>query len=323
MKTIFKFMACFAMFASASIVFTSCDDSDKDEELTIRGLLPSEEFNIPNIQKENHDADIAKFNITTTGAEYESIELLGDGTYIIAKAGASEEKAKAFANDEDGEETTPSMIQKVSRKANDDSDLYIIGSYETVNTGKDYLLKNFGELEIEGESDVKVLTITNSITGRTSIVNATAMNLNNVSDATKALCRTWNYDYMDTWGYLSSKLLGHLKYIGGSNPRFEGESDFLDDYDIAGLDDYDEMARQVVFTRFHTYFVTYNDGSTEVSTWQWSNESQGILYYNWQYNGDDNGYVTVRFSGKQMRIYENYKYSLAQIIIVNTLSAAQ
>jgi hypothetical protein len=52
-----------------------------------------------------------------------------------------------------------------------------------------------------------------------------------------------------------------------------------------------------------------------VSTWKWGNAQEGILFYDWENGEQEEGYVTVRFSGKQMRIYEDYTFDLSEYLL--------
>ena len=65
-----------------------------------------------------------------------------------------------------------------------------------------------------------------------------------------------------------------------------------------------------------------------MAKWEWTNPYNGVLHY-WDPwdpdNSDWEGDTTVRFKGKQMRIYEDYSESedgfSFRMICVNTLTA--
>lgn len=69
----------------------------------------------------------------------------------------------------------------------------------------------------------------------------------------------------------------------------------------------------------------------DVSLWQWTDEEQGTLHYEDVAGSDDyddewDGYVTIRFAGRQMRVYEDYtevdEDGTGRIVMVTTLTAA-
>jgi hypothetical protein len=48
-----------------------------------------------------------------------------------------------------------------------------------------------------------------------------------------------------------------------------------------------------------------------VSSWKWSNEAAGVIYYNWSDDGYDNqvvgnGYANVNFYGNKLELIEDY-----------------
>lgn len=255
------------------------------------GVLPSEEMTYGSASAETYAAHAARYSIEVEDdSPYAFVELFGDGTYLIAKVGYQ------------------SVYGRKATKGYEDS-YYIAGGY-TVEQEGHYSLEDFGTLKIEEEGDGYNLIFDNTYGNRLSTVFATkdaAM----TDDASKSLCRTWNLNTTEEWMYLGSALVINTKYTGGENPKIEGkvgvDSEDLEE-SIAG------MCKRMVFSPAGTYFCTYNDGSVRVSTWEWGNAEQGILFFDWRVGEQDEGYVTIRFSGKQMRTYEDYTFDIMSYI---------
>ena len=283
-----KLLASFLLIFS----FTSCDllDISKDD---IKNLLipdaakPSKELTLGNTADEEFASIAVKYVISDYESPYESVELLGDGTYIIAKKGASSGVTRA------------------------EDEYLIMGGYE-MNADGNYSLEDFGTLKVEEEGDKFNLTFDNTYGNRISTVFAEKSPVL-TDDVTKSLCRTWDVDGIDQWMYLGALKLAEFSYVGGSKPHYTG----------AGIDKMDEETLeeligatccQVKFTPSGTYFCTYNNGEVRYSTWKWVNKEQGTLYYDWQQGENEEGYVTVRFDGKKCNIYEDYTIDLSGIV---------
>lgn len=96
------------------------------------------------------------------------------------------------------------------------------------------------------------------------------------------------------------------------------------------MDDDDELCYKVVFTSAGTYICFYLDGTSEVSLWKWTDEKKGTFHYedllDDDYDEDYGGDVTVRFAGKQMRVYETVTDTAegmeVKVVSVSTLTAS-
>ena len=272
--------------------FTSCDliDFNKDDIKDIlipNAAKPSKELTLGNAADEEFASIAVKYLISDNESPYESVELLGDGTYIIAKKGASSGMTRA------------------------EDDYLIVGGYVMKEEGN-YSLEDFGTLKVEEDEDKYNLTFDNTYGNRISTVFAEKSPVL-TDDVTKSLCRTWDMDGIDQWMYLGALKLAEFSYIGGTKPQYKG----------AGIDQMDEETLeeliggtccQIKFTPSGTYFCTYNNGEVLYSTWNWVNKEQGTLYYDWQQGENEEGYVTVRFDGETCNIYEDYTIDLSGII---------
>jgi hypothetical protein len=271
----------------AALVSISCvqklfnNEAVSDEDLP-NGVLPSSEMTYGNAPEEPYAKHAARFNVTATADfPYNLVELFGDGTY---------------------------MFTNVPGKSGDG--VYLAGGY-TVEDGDRYSLEDFGTLKIETEGDNYSLLFDNLNGNRLSTVYGSKDPVL-TDNASKSLCRTWDVNSIERWMYLGSKLLINTKYHGGENPYIEG---------IAGIDGEDMESsvqyecKSVRFSPSGTYTCTYNNGQVLVSTWKWGNAQEGILFYDWENGEQEEGYVTVRFSGKQMRIYEDYTFDLSEYLL--------
>lgn len=268
-------------FLSVSCVGKLLDDIISDEDLP-KGVLPSEEMTYGSAADEKYAAHAARFTFESNADfPYESIELFGDGRYLISRT---------------------------SYTRSDDA-LYVEDGY-TVTEDNIYILENFGTLKIEENADGYNLIFDNTAGNRISIVYAEKTPAI-TGDATKSLCRTWRIDTIEDWMYLGSKLIIKTKYHGGENPRIEGSVGVTEE-DMK--DKLDNICKEMRFSPYGTYYCTYNNGTTHVSTWKWGDEDQGILFFDWEQGEQDEGYVTIRFSGNQLRTYEDYSFDIVEYI---------
>lgn len=269
-----------AISATSCIQKIFSDELIKDSDLP-KGILPTNEMTYGNAKDEKYAEHAVKFTFTRSdNFSYSSIELLGDGTFLLLEY--------------------PS-------KAGYDG--YIAGGYTVEAKGR-YSLEDFGTLQIEENGDSYNLVFDNLNGNRISTVYAVKEQAQ-TDNATKSLCRTWQIQTTEEWMYLGSSLLINTKYHGGDEPYFEG---------VVGVDDeemqynIDAMCKTMRFTPYGTYYCTYNNGTERISTWKWGDAEKGILFFDWEYGEQDEGYVTVRFAGSQLRTYEDYIFNLEDYI---------
>jgi len=282
------------LLASFLLIFTltSCDFTGLKED--IKNFLipdaaqPSKKLTPGNAPEEKFAAHAVKYVISDTESPYESVELLGDGTYIITKKGAS---AALMTRAED--------------------EYIIMGGYVMKEEGN-YSLEDFGTLKVEENDDQYNLTFDNTYGNRISTVFAEKSPV--MSDnITKSLCRTWEMTGIDQWMYLGMLQICQFSYVGGSNPHYTG----------TGVDQIDEETLEeliagscckMIFSPSGTYCCIYNNGEVLHSTWKWVNKEQGTLFYDWEMGEHEEGYVTVRFDGETCKLYEDYTIDLSGIV---------
>ena len=89
----------------------------------------------------------------------------------------------------------------------------------------------------------------------------------------------------------------------------------------------------MIFSPCGTFVCFYIDGDVEIGTWEWTDPHNGVLRcweaFDWDddddYDDDDFADMTVRFDGKQMRIYGDFMDTedgvLFRTLSVSTFSA--
>lgn len=137
----------------------------------------------------------------------------------------------------------------------------------------------------------------------------------------------------ETWHYLNGAYIAHGKQwitngVVSHNIDLSPAAQKWDYDKDDVLDEDSEFCYRVIFSTNNTYICFYMDHTAEVAKWEWTNPYNGVLHYwdPWDSdNSDWEGDTTVRFKGKQMRIYENYNWSengfSLHMIGVNTLTA--
>ncbi len=291
--------------------------------------------------------------VTTDGkAPFYSIELMPDGHYLLAleEPGNNYVKGRAYADtDANGNiylrKHRSNKAGRMKSTALAD-DLLQFGTY-TYGTfrksgDKQYQLNNGITVDLKNATSSNgSITYTNS-DGSVSSVNDNTKTPDGTEQA-HSLCRSWEVYSFETWAFLNGQYVAHGKQTLNADRTVDTHfkatgGDFLgitlDDL----LNSENEFCYRVVFTPSNTYICLYLDGTAELATWEWTDKQQGTLKWtDWEYgyndyedDGDGDGYVTVRFAGKQMRIYEDYTYDLSydedynystRIVAVNTLTA--
>ena len=289
------------MIALASFAFTSCDSDDNDGEAKIPdGALPSTEMTLGNLEEQTFENDeIYLLNINGTSPFY-SLELLADGHYLLCT-----NKQSVGYN------------ERVKTRATDNGTTQIGGNYEYGTYQKSsadenvYTLSNGCQIDLSNVIGGEKMTYTNSDGSKSVVYVKAEKPQKNVVD--KSLCRSWNCNSFEAWMYIGGAYMAHGKQemLNGSvitsfkaapGSGFERDDMF---------DEEDGFCYRVIFSPAGTYVCFYTNGEAEVSYWRWVNFNDGTLYYYDPTDDDsdkDDGYVTVRFAGKQMRVYEDFNY---------------
>lgn len=339
------------LIALASIGFVACDSNDDEKEAKVpSGATPTQEFTFGDCEDEAHAEDAMKLNVESwdgyTTQDFTSIEFFGDGHYLITTplAHLAPERTVSVAREADGSTAIfkKHATKHLKTRATDnngtmdiDNGKYQYGTYTRVNAHT-YRLSDNSVIEFlddvkEGNGQV---TYT-SRDGTQSNVHVNFATQDKSATPNRSLCRSWNCDSFEMWAYMNGAYMAHGKQwmengrvhhntkLSPSAKKWGKEEDDFFDPDT-------EYCYRMIFSPSGTYVCFYMDGDVEVACWEWSNQNDGIMHYWDPYDheaeDDWSGDVTVRFKGKQMRIYEDYSETeeimTIHTIVVNTLTAA-
>ena len=335
------------LIALASVGFTACESDENGEygeEKIPEGALPTTEFTLGNFEDEPYAEDAIKVEVQGTvegNPEFSSIELFGDGHYLMSGAHSNHapQKTVKAKREADGSVSVFKKrgTKRMATRANEDGTIifdngsYSYGTYTREQKGV-YRFDNGALLDLrklqEGSSEV---VYTNSDGSKSTVyVN---YNVDEKPLEMRSICRSWRMNSFETWHYINGAYMAHGKQwitngVVSHNVEFSSAAGKWDyDKDDVLDEDY-EFCKRVIFSS-STYLCFYVDGTAEVSGWDWRDRSNGTLYYYDLFDQDNtdkwDGYVTVRFKGSQMRVYEDYSESEGgmkfRMINVSTLTA--
>ena len=338
------------LIALASLGFVACDsDNDEQEAKVPSGATPTEEFTFGDCEDEAHAEDAMKLNVESwdgyTTQDFTSIEFFGDGHYLITTplAHLAPERTVSVTREADG---STAIFRKhgtkhLKTRATDnngnmdiDNGKYQYGTYTRVNDHT-YRLSDNSVIEFLNDMEAGKGQVTyTSRVGTRSNVYVNFATQDKSATPNRSLCRSWNCDSFEMWGYMNGAYMAHGKQwmengrvyhnfkLSPSAKKWGIEEDDFFDPDA-------EYCHRMIFSPSGTYVCFYMDGDVDVACWEWRDQSNGIMHY-WEpydYDEDDwSGDVTVRFKGKQMRSYEDYSETeeimTIHTIVVNTLTAA-
>lgn len=335
------------LIALASVGFTACESDENGEygeEKIPEGALPTTEFTPGNFEDEPYAEDAIKVEVQSTlegNPEFSSIELFGDGHYLMsgARSNHAPQKTVKAKREADGSVSVFKKrgTKRMATRANEDGTIifdngsYTYGTY-TREQKSVYRFNNGALLDLrklqEGSSEV---VYTNSDGSKSTVY--VSYNVDEKPLEMRSICRSWRMNSFETWHYFNGAYIAHGKQwiengVVSHNVEFSpaaGKWDYDKD-DVLVKDN--EFCKRVIFSS-STYLCFYVDGTAEVSGWDWRDRSNGTLYYYDLFDQDNtdkwDGYVTVRFKGSQMRVYEDYNDSedgmSFRMICVNTLTA--
>lgn len=339
------------LIALASLGFVACDsDNDEQEAKVPSGATPTQEFTFGDCEDEAHAEDAMKLNVESwdgyTTPDFTSIEFFGDGHYLITTplAHLAPERTVSVAREADGSTAIfkKHATKHLKTRATDnngtmdiDNGKYQYGTYTRVNAHT-YRLSDNSVIEFlndmeEGKGEV---TYTSS-DGTRSNVYVSFATQDKSATPNRSLCRSWNFDSFEMWAYMNGAYMAHGKQWM-ENGRVHHNTKLSPSAKKWGIEEDDffdpdtEYCYRMIFSPSGTYVCFYMDGDVEVACWEWSNQNDGIMHYwdPYDYEAEDDwsGDVTVRFKGKQMRIYEDYSETeeimTIHTIVVKTLTAA-
>ena len=335
------------LIALASVGFTACESDENGEygdEKIPEGALPTTEFTPGNFEAEQYAEDAIKIEAYGTAEgnpEFSSIELFGDGHYLMSGANYNHapQKTVKAKREADGSVSVFKKrgTKRMATRANEDGTIifdngsYTYGTYTREQKGV-YRFNNGALLDLrklqEGSSEV---VYTNSDGSKSTVY--VSYNVDEKPLEMRSICRSWRMNSFETWHYFNGAYIAHGKQwiengVVSHNVEFSSAAGKWDYDKDDVLDEDSEFCKRVIFSS-STYLCFYVDGTAEVSGWDWRDRSNGTLYYYDLFDQDNtdkwDGYVTVRFKGSQMRVYEDYSEPEGgmkfRMINVSTLTA--
>ena len=341
-----KFKNISFLFASLCLVLSACESDDETNGSggIPEGALPSTEFTPNNLPDEPYADDVIKVVAESEDAPFYSLELMADGHYLLSLQRPSSVDTKTISVNQTadgafsiGKHGKSSAIR--TRSVSDENGTINIGYGEMfygpfVKTG-DYKYRLSNGIEVEfSEFSSSIQNMKYSTPNGLVVIKIRKVETL-LDSATRSLCRTWNYNSFEVWGYINGAYVVHGKQalVNGDVVRqFQASNSSLfeieeDDF----LENDDELCYKVIFSQNGTYMCFYRDNTTEVYAWQWHDLNNGIIH-TWDpmenyLDKQDHLYSNVRFAGKQMRVYNDNTESEGGIscrtIAVETLTAAQ
>ncbi len=267
----FKLLAMAAAMMLTATCFTACGDDEG-------GDIGNIDLSTPQYEEVS-----GKYEITSAGSPYESIELGASGNYIVTRGYGG----YSHAPKTEGRTRTALMAKRSATHSTEYGGI-IYGTFTNLG-GNEYALDGFGTIKLEysGNKVTGIEVTTDGTTTAYSAEKAPAMGNDNI---TSALCRTWKVEkvrdvYFDKETGKKSDVT-----VTPENPgEFGGD-----------------MGREVMFSKSGTYLISRLDGSLDMAEWKWKNRGAGQLYYAWdgEWTGD---YATITFDGNRAVIHDKWE----------------
>ena len=317
--------------ALACLGFVACDSDDNDQTKNLpERSKPSTKFTVGNCEDEQNAKDAIKLDVKTwddgkTDKEFVSVELFGDGHFLITTPNALTAQKRAA----DGPRKAGSILNRSNKSPllarvgenngtdNIDNGLYIYGTYTRVKDGV-YKLSNNTMIEIKDGAVKGTATVTYTNRYGVSITIVVSVDYNYQQDAAmRQLCRSWKFDESEVWLYADDFCFGYGKQwmtFGRVQQEItlapEAKKWGFDEDDVLEMDD---CCKRIVFSPCGRYICFFADHDIEVGRWEWKDIKNGVLRL-WEPvdldddddDDDDWADVTVRFDGNQMHLYQDY-----------------
>ena len=213
------------LIALASVGFTACESDENSEygdEKIPEGALPTTEFTLGNFEDEPYAEDAIKVEVQGTlegNPEFSSIELFGDGHYLMSGANNNHapQKTVKAKREADGSVSVFKKrgTKRMATRANEDGTIifdngsYTYGTYTREQKGV-YRFNNGALLDLrklqEGSSEV---VYTNSDGSKSTVyVN---YNVDEKPLEMRSICRSWRMNSFETWHYFNGAYIAHGK----------------------------------------------------------------------------------------------------------------
>ncbi len=306
----------FYLLASLSMVMSACetDNEISGNDTPPEDAIPSAEFHPNNLAAGTYTEDAIRIvSEDEYNDPFSSIELTPDGYYLFTSYNMyNGYTSSSNIAPQTGENTLKANSHKgIRTRSTMDENGTISFNYSqygkfTKIGDKQYRLSNGIEIDLRDAAGSNRQVRYKHHDGTVTVVYVSVITPIQ-GDATASLCRTWNYISHDVWCYWNGKYIarGKKKLENGQvvDTHFKVIGNLFDEEEI-----FDNIACKDVFTPTGKFIRFYVNGEVEVNNWKWYDEQQGILCDYEPYK-DELDCWTVRFSGKEMRIYQDIQDS--------------
>ncbi len=290
-----RFKLFFLMVAAMALpmTFASCSSSDDGDD------VPG------NIDTPKYETEAAKYEITTSGAAYKSIELTASGNYIIVP-NSSSSNARATVASASTKKVATFLLNpdlKKRTRAGEWGSGILYGTYTKTGEGE-YTLSGLGTLKITSNGGSATSLDFTYSDGTKKTFSGSKQAVQSTSDLTNFICRTWNIAHIRVYTKVNGKTVMDLEAdnFAELNRKYQDfmKKNFPDEeVDIF----YENPPKQIVITKSNTYMVLYQDNELAIANWKWVNEQEGRFMYSWDNEGeydDAYGYANVKASGSNL-----------------------
>ena len=293
----FKILFILMLSAFMGMQFVSCS-SDDDENTDLKTPL--------------YESASAKYKITESSADIQSIELTASGNYIIVKKYgyyAPGKRSLAYNIFMHREESTRATAY----------DNIVYGKFVNLGDNK-YDLEGWGIVTIT-QSEGEYVNISIVKDGKEEVFGARKEEQFKSSTATDNLCRSWEISKMgiavEIGGRKFDKMANHdnLKglfkdyinwLIEQSAPGVEVPEEEINELINEYINQYNAAKPlYVIFTKSGSYMVHYTNEIIGISTWRWENENENVIRYSWDHSDINNGGTCdISYSGNMLLVKE-------------------
>lgn len=261
-----------------------------------------------NIEAPKYEAEAAKYEITSSDADYSSIELTASGNYIIVK-NPSTNGARTLAGRSTEVSATKhfSLLRpakkSVASRAGEWGSGILYGTFTKVGENE-YKLGNLGTLKVTVKNGVACSLNLVYSDGTTKTFDGNKSEVKgNTGALTNFMCRTWNISQIRVYYKLNGQALFDIS-ANSFNELAQKIKEFIKNNDSE--EDFDESdfevpnpAKQIIITKNNTYMVVYEDSELAIANWKWENESQGKFRYSWDVESSYEEYTSVATAASQ------------------------
>lgn len=287
MKKTRFFMVALLCLCSMAIGFMGC--SGDDDNITVPDL------GVPPYQSVS-----GKYDVTSSGSPYESIELGGSGNYIVTLSSGGYSSGAPFVllpgHSSAGFFGCPEASTRATQYGN-----LVYGTFIGLGDGR-YQLEDFGIITLRTDANGQVtgIEVESSRYGDASLNVSKEDEVAN-DDMTNALCRTWRVQRVRRIiTDLSTGEKHEETILPGKNP---------------------DLGEEILFSRAGTYLVCYGDNTLEMAEWRWRDQADGSFYYAWDGEWYQDAYATITFtSSTTALVYDafedmgNYEESYTELV---------